>query len=284
MFLAEGWKDYTVLDTGDGEKLERWGKYILRRPDPQIIWGKQKPELWDRADAAYERSSSGGGRWIFHRALPESFVISRKGLSFVIQLTGFKHTGLFPEQCANWDFMQKKIRAASFTPNVLNLFAYTGAATAACAQAGAAVTHIDAAKGMNARAKENLAVNGLSDKPVRIMQDDCLKFVKREQKRGRAYDGILMDPPSYGRSDGKVFRTQDDLYTLVRETAKLLSDTPLFFLISSYTTGLSAQVSRNLLAICLKDRGGGIDAQDLCLPVKNQDVALPCGTTARWTP
>lgn len=283
VFLTDQWQDYKVLDTGDGMKLEQWGDVVLSRPDPQVIWARQNPALWDAAHAEYIRSARGGGEWNYMKKLPERWTVSYGKLKFYVRPTGFKHTGLFPEQASNWDFMAGMIKKASFAPRVLNLFAYTGGATLACAAAGAQVTHIDAAKSMNGWAKENLALSGLDDRPVRILADDCLKFVLREQRRGNRYDGIVMDPPSYGRgADGKVFRTEDDLFRLVSETAKLLSDTPLFFIINSYTTGLSSVVSGNLLRICPKNRGGVIDAGDLCLPVENQDVLLPCGTTTRW--
>ncbi|HBU11293.1 MAG TPA: SAM-dependent methyltransferase [Clostridiales bacterium] len=283
MFVAAGWDDYQILDAGGGMKLERWGDYMLARPDPQAIWEKQAPKLWERAHAAYHRSGEGGGSWEFAKSLPDRWAVRYKHLSFYVRPTGFKHTGLFPEQAANWDFMMEMVGNAGFTPNVLNLFAYTGGATLACASAGARVTHIDAAKSMNGWAKENLALSGLSDRPVRILADDCLKFVGREQRRGNKYDAILMDPPSYGRgAGGQVFRTEDDLFALVRETAKLLSDTPLFFIINSYTTGLSSVVTRNMLKICLAGRGGAVENADLVLPVEKQAVLLPCGATARW--
>ncbi|MEA4853745.1 MAG: class I SAM-dependent methyltransferase [Christensenella sp.] len=286
MFLTDHWKDYEVLDTGAGMKLERWGDIILARPDPQVIWEKQRPALWKNADAVYERSEKGGGQWHFNKSLPQRWMISYGALRFYVRPTGFKHTGLFPEQACNWDFMMDKISNSnsSHPPRILNLFAYTGGATLACAYAGAHVTHIDAARSMNAWAKENLELSGLSDRHVRILADDCLKFVLREQRRGNRYDGIVMDPPSYGRgADGKVFRTEDNLFSLVSEACKLLSDTPLFFIINSYTTGLSSVVCRNLLNICLQESSGKIDAGDLCLPVKEQSVLLPCGTTTRWT-
>ncbi len=284
MFITDGFEDYKILDTGGGMKLERWGEYILSRPDPQVIWERQAPELWEKAHAEYVRSSEGGGRWEYRKKLPERWNIGYKGLRFYVRPTGFKHTGLFPEQAANWDYMRTAIEGAGFVPRVLNLFAYTGGATLACAAAGASVTHIDAAKSMNGWAKENLALSGLQDRPVRVLADDCMKFVLREQRRGNVYDAIVMDPPSYGRgADGKVFRTEDNLFELVSETSKLLSDTPLFFIINSYTTGLSAVVCRNILQICLAGRGGGIDAGDLALPVEGQKVLLPCGTTTRWS-
>lgn len=283
MFITDGFESYKILDTGDGMKLELWGDYMLARPDPQTIWEKQAPALWEQAHATYIRSGEGGGRWEYAQELPERWEIRYKDLAFYVRPTGFKHTGLFPEQACNWDYMRGVIRNAGFAPSVLNLFAYTGGATLACARAGAKVTHIDAAKSMNGWAKENLALSGLENRPVRILADDCMKFVLREQRRGNRYDAIVMDPPSYGRgADGKVFRTEEHLFELVREAAKLLSDTPLFFIINSYTTGLSSVVCRNMLAICLWGRGGSIEAGDLVIPVENQGVLLPCGTTTRW--
>ena len=283
MFIADKLTDYTILDTGEGMKLERWGRYTLSRPDPQAIWEKQDKRLWKSADAEYSRSSSGGGRWIYNTKLPERWVFNYGDLRFYVRPTGFKHTGLFPEQSANWDFMMNKL-ASKKGAKVLNLFAYTGGATVACASAGANVTHVDAAKSMVAWAKENAALSGLSDAPIRYIVDDCLKFVLREQRRGKVYDAILMDPPSYGRgADGQVWRCEDDLFNLVKETAKLLSDDPLFFMISSYTTGLSSIVIENMLKICVASNNGGkITSGDLVIPVKNQSVLLPCGNTARW--
>lgn len=282
MFKTTDFTDYTLLDTGDGMKLERWKNVTLARPDPQVIWEKQRPGLWEKVDARYIRSARGGGRWEFMRGLPSKWTVSYKALSFAVRPTGFKHMGLFPEQAANWDFMGQKIREAGRPIRVLNLFAYTGGATVACASAGAQVVHVDAAKSMVAWAKENIALNRLSDRPVRFIVDDCLKFVLREGRRGNRYDAVIMDPPSYGRSDGGVFKVENDLFFLIREVAKLLSDDPLFFILNSYTTGLSSVVSANLLSLCLPK--GSIQAGDLCLPVEGQDVLLPCGTTTRWQP
>lgn len=283
MFVTRDFEDYAVLDTGDGMKLERWGKFVLARPDPQVIWPARHPELWKEADAVYHRSRRGGGEWEFRSELPERWIIRYKDLSFYIRPTGFKHTGLFPEQAVNWDFMMKTIRSAGGQPNILNLFGYTGAATVACAAAGARVTHIDAARSINGWAKENLALSGLSDRPVRILADDCIRFVEREKRRGNTYDGIVMDPPSYGRSaDKRVFRSEDDLASLVEKAADILSDSPLFFILNSYTTNLSSVVTSNLLKTYLADRGGRIEAGDLCLPIRDSDLLLPCGTTARW--
>ncbi len=283
MFLADTGGGYEILDTGDGMKLESWGGIVLSRPDPQVIWPKARPALWQKADGEYMRSSSGGGQWRFLKKLPERWTVEVSGLSFYVRPTGFKHTGLFPEQCANWQFMQKAVADSGRRDvSVLNLFAYTGGATVACAKAGAAVTHVDAAKSMVAWAKENAALSGLLDAPIRYMVDDCLKFVLREQRRGRRYDGIVMDPPSYGRgSGGQVWKVEKDLFSLVAETAKLLSDDPLFFIINSYTTGLSAEVSANMLRMAIPSPGI-IDRDDLALPVRNSDMVLPCGTTARW--
>lgn len=284
MFLADGWKDYSVLDTGEGEKLEDWNGYILRRPDPQAIWKKEKPALWGRADAVYERSSSGGGAWHYKKKLPERWTLSYKGLAFYVRPTGFKHTGLFPEQAANWDFMAGKIKSAGRPVNVLNLFAYTGGATMACIHAGAHVTHVDAAKSMVAWAKENSALSGLAEKPQRYIVDDCLKFVQREQRRGNRYEAILMDPPSYGRgADGQVWKLEESLYGLIEESAKLLSGDPLFFIVNSYTTGLNPSVAKNMLALTVgKAHDGFLEADEIGLPVKNSRIVLPCGATARW--
>ncbi len=284
MFLADQWKDYAVLDTGDGEKLERWGSILLARPDPQVIWPKEKPEMWKNAHARYRRSSSGGGQWEISKKLPESWTISYGGLRFLVRPTGFKHTGLFPEQAANWDWMQERIREAGRPVKVLNLFAYTGGATLACLRAGAEVCHVDAAKGMVSWAKENAALSGLQDRPARFLVDDALKFVQREQRRGHRYDGILMDPPSYGRGpDGQVWKLEDEVFGLMIECAKLLSERPLFFLLNAYTTGLQPTVLKNLLECAVKrEHGGTVDAQELCLPVEKSAVTLPCGASGRW--
>ena len=282
MIITNEFIDYQILDTGDGMKLERWKDVTLARPDPQIIWEKQSPHLWESVDAHYVRSTEGGGHWVFLNNLPPKWKISYKNLLFTIHPTGFKHMGLFPEQAANWDFMAQKIKNAARAVRVLNLFAYTGGATVACTAAGAEVTHVDAAKSMVNWAKENTALNGLSEKPIRFIVDDCLKFVQREQRRGNFYDAIIMDPPSYGRgADGSVFKVEKDLFNLISEAAMLLSQNPLFFILNSYTTGLSSVVGSNLLSICIKQQGT-IEAGDLCLPVQNQPVLLPCGTTTRW--
>lgn len=281
MIVADRISEYTVLDAGEGMKLENWGGYILARPDPQVIWEKSRPQLWETAHAVYHRSNTGGGRWEYKKPLPERWEIGYEGLRFYVRPTGFKHTGLFPEQSANWQFMMDVLSGGE---EVLNLFAYTGGATMAAAKAGARLTHVDAARSMVAWAKENAALCGLEKAPIRYLVDDCMKFVLREQRRGRKYDGIIMDPPSYGRgSGGQVWRAEDNLFSLVKECAKLLSDTPKFFIINSYTTGLSAVVTQNMLQLCVAaERGGNIQADSLVLPILGQNICLPCGTTARW--
>ena len=284
MWLAENWKDYELLDASGGERLERWGKYILVRPDPQIIWKSNKtaPE-WKRADGIYKRSSSGGGNWV-KKDLPEEWNISYGELSFVLRPMGFKHTGLFPEQAANWDWFSELIKKAQRPIKVLNLFAYTGGATVAAAKAGASVCHVDAAKGMVAQAKENARLSGLAEAPIRYIVDDCKKFVEREIRRGNKYDGIIMDPPSYGRGpSGEVWKIEDSIDELVTLTSQVLSDEPLFFLINSYTTGLSPLTMSYIIneRICHR-YGGGTEAGELALPVKYSGGAMPCGASARW--
>ena len=284
MFLCDTWEDYEVLDTGDGEKLERWGSVILRRPDPQTIWPKQRPDLWQKAQAVYHRSERGGGSWEFRTRLPESWEIRHGELRFRVRPTGFKHTGLFPEQAANWLWMDRLIRGSSRDDvRVLNLFGYTGGATVACAAAGAHVTHVDAAKGMVQWAKENRELNALPETRFRFIVEDALRFVQREIRRGSRYDGILMDPPSYGRGPaGEVWKLENELFGLVETCAAVLSDRPLFFLINSYTTGFQASVLGNLIGRCVAAKHGGVtDAQELCLPVTAGGV-LPCGASGRW--
>ena len=282
MFIADGWKDYEVLDTGGGEKLERWGNITLRRPDPQVIWPQQRPELWRTADAWYHRSSRGGGEWEFRRKLPERWQVKYRDLKFYVRPTNFKHTGLFPEQAVNWDWMRGLIEQRGGA-KVLNLFGYTGGATVACARAGAEVCHVDAAKGMVQWARENRELSGLPETSVRWIIDDALKFVQREKRRGRTYDGLLMDPPSYGRGPGgEVWKLEDELYGLVEECAGVLSDRPLFFLINSYTTGLQPAVLDNMLRMTVSARyGGRVNAQEVVLPVTAGGV-LPCGASGRW--
>ena len=279
------WKDYELVDTAAGERLERWGKVLLIRPDPQIIWETPRENAgWKKADARYLRSSSGGGHWEEWRKLPPVWQVSYGELTFRIKAMGFKHTGLFPEQAVNWDFVQKKIRTAGRPVMVLNLFGYTGAATLACAAAGAQVCHVDASKGMVAWARENAQASGLADKPVRWIVDDCLKFVLREQRRGNFYDGIIMDPPSYGRGpNGEVWKLEEQLYGLVQECAAILSKQPLFFLLNSYTTGLSPAVMAYLLGVLLQKKyGGAVSAGEIGLPVTESGLVLPCGSTAVW--
>ena len=284
MFLADTWVDYEVLDTGDGEKLERWGEIILRRPDPQTIWPKAEERLWKQAMAWYHRSERGGGEWEFFRKLPERWTVCHGDLSFYVRPTGFKHTGLFPEQAANWEWMSGLIRSSGRNDlKILNLFGYTGGATLACAAAGAHVTHVDAAKGMVLWAKENRELSGLPETRFRWIVEDALAFVRREIRRGNRYDGILMDPPSYGRGpSGEVWKLENELFGLVETCAGALSDRPLFFLINSYTTGFQASVLANMLNRCVAGRfGGQTDSQELCLPVTTGGV-LPCGASGRW--
>lgn len=286
MRIANGWKDYEILDTSDGEKLERWGNITLIRPDPQIIWKTEKDiKLWESADAHYIRSNKGGGQWQYKNKFPNSWTINYGELKFNIRPTNFKHTGLFPEQAVNWDLMQNLIRNANRPVNVLNLFAYTGGATVACAAAGASVCHVDAAKGMVQWARDNAASSGLSDKPIRWIVDDCEKFVQREIKRGRRYDGIIMDPPSYGRGPGgELWKLEDCIHYLVHLCSQVLTDNPLFFLLNSYTTGLSPSVMAYIFGVELKEKFGGvISADDIGLPVKSTGMPLPCGSTAIWT-
>ncbi len=287
MRIAENWKDYEILDAACGEKLERWGDWTLVRPDPQIIWKTpKKSALWERADGIYHRSSKGGGEWQFNKKLPESRIIRYNELSFIIRPTGFKHTGLFPEQAVNWELLQNTIRQADRPVKVLNLFAYTGGATLACAQAGAMVTHVDASKGMVSWARENAEASGLSEKSIRWLVDDCEKFVRREIRRQNKYDIIIMDPPSYGRGPGgEVWKLEDCIYELVSICAQALSDQPLLFLLNSYTTGLSPSVMRYILDVILRPRfGGEVNADEIGLPVRSSGSALPCGSTAVWSP
>ncbi len=284
MWIADNWKDYKLLDTSDGERLEHWGKYTLIRPDPQIIWKPRRDEIWERVDASYRRSRSGGGAWS-QNDLPESWIINYGKLRFLIKPMGFKHTGLFPEQAANWDWFSELIKDAGRPIKMLNLFAYTGGATVAAAAAGASVVHVDAAKGMVAQAKENAALSGLVDAPIRYIVDDCKKFVEREARRGNKYDAVIMDPPSYGRGPGgETWKLEECIDELVALAANLLSDKPLFFLINSYTTGLSPLTMQYLLELHIKQKyGGTCAAGELALPVKSTGAYLPCGGSARWT-
>ena len=281
MYLASGWKDYEVLDAGGGEKLERWGDVVLRRPDPQAIWAVQAPEMWNKADAVYHRSKAGGGEWEFRRKLPECGQVSYGGNAFYVRPTGFKHTGLFPEQAVNWDWMAERIRQAKGEVRVLNLFGYTGGATLACARAGAKVTHVDAAKGIMQWAGENYRLSQLDSTRVRWLVDDAFKFVARELRRGNRYEGILMDPPSYGRGPGgEVWKLEDGLYSLIESCSQLLSDRAVFFLVNSYTTGLQPAVLYNML---LMTAGGKVEADEIGLPIRSGGV-LPCGASGRCIP
>jgi len=280
MYLADAWQDYEILDAGNGNKLERWGQVRLLRPDPQAVWPMQEPRS---VDARYIRSASGGGHWEYTKTLPDSWTIQYRDLTFQVRPTGFKHTGLFPEQAVNWDWMRGLVKKAPKPFRALNLFAYTGGATCALAAAGAEVVHVDAAKGMVAWAKENLALCGLGDKPVRFIVDDVMKFVLREQRRGRQYEGILMDPPSYGRGPGgEMWKIEENLYPLVAECCKLLSSEARFFLINSYTTGLAPTVLSNVLQAALPGRGGRIEAGEVGLPISRGTLVLPCGASGRW--
>ena len=280
MWLADRWRQFSLLDSGDGMKLERWGDAVLARPDPQAVWPKRDEDQWSLADAIYHRSHSGGGEWEFINPLPESWVISYENLKFTVKPTGFKHTGLFPEQAVNWVWMGERIRAAGRPISVLNLFAYTGGATLACAKAGANVCHVDAAKGMVAWAKDNAAKSQLGEAPIRYIVEDCMDFVLREGRRGRKYDAIVMDPPSYGRGPkGESFRFEKDVYPLVEACEALLSDQPLFFLLNSYTAGFAPSIGENILRRALGQ--GRIQADNIGLPGPD-DIDLPCGATARW--
>ena len=284
MMLASDWRDYAVLDTGDGEKLERWGETLLARPDPQVLWPKMRPEEWDAAHARYTRSGEGGGAWDMRTTLPERWQIGYGDLRFWVRPTGFKHTGLFPEQAVNWDWMGGMVRRtvqAGSSVKALNLFGYTGGATLALAAAGASVAHVDAAKGMVAWARENAALSGLEDKPVRWIVDDAMAFVAREGRRGNRYDAIVMDPPSYGRGpDGSVWKLEREIWPLVKACAALLSEEPVFFLINAYTTGLAPSVLSNLLTMAIGR--GEATADEIGLPITSGGV-LPCGASGRWT-
>lgn len=284
MNIANDWKDYEILDMANGEKLERWGNIYLIRPDPQIIWkDKSYPNKWGQANARYNRSNTGGGAWEYKKRLPESWQIKYKNLTFNIKPMGFKHTGLFPEQSVNWDWMIKKIKDSKREINVLNLFAYTGGATVACLSAGASVCHVDSSKGMTTWAKENVESSGLRDRPVRFIIDDVVKFVQREIRRGRKYDAIIMDPPSYGRGkNGEVWQFENNIADLVELCTKVLSDDPLFFLINSYTTGISAKVLENILYLNMKKAKGTISSGEIGLPMKDSKLVLPCGIYGRW--
>ena len=284
MWVSDGWRDYELIDCGGGEKLERWGKHVLVRPDPQAIWQTPRNNpLWRRPDARYARASTGGGAWE-KKDVPAQWQVRYQELTFQVKPMNFKHTGLFPEQAANWDFAMEQIRRAGRPISVLNLFAYTGGATLAAAKAGASVTHVDASKGMVAWAKENAKSSGLEDAPIRWIVDDCVKFVEREIRRGNHYDAIIMDPPSYGRGPkGEIWKIEDAIYPLVKLCAKLLSDKPLFYLINSYTTGLAPAVLTYMLGTAVVPQfGGTVRSEEIGLPVTGSGLVLPCGASGRW--
>ena len=294
MWIANNWNMYEVLDCSSGEKLERWGNYKLLRPDPQVIWNTPKDNEWKKINGHYHRSEKGGGEWEFFN-LPEQWDISydlsfhalsdKKQLTFHLKPFSFKHTGLFPEQAVNWDWFSEKIQNAGRPIKVLNLFAYTGGATLAAAAAGASVTHVDASKGMVGWAKENAQASGLSDAPIRWLVDDCVKFVEREIRRGNHYDGIIMDPPSYGRGPkGEIWKIEEKIYDLIMLCTQILSDHPLFFLVNSYTTGLQPAVLTYMMSTALIPKfGGKVEAQEIGLPVRKTRLVLPCGASGRWT-
>lgn len=284
MWIANNWKDYQVIDCSQGEKLERWGEYTLVRPDPQVIWNTPKVnKKWNKMNAHYHRSAKGGGEWEFFD-LPKQWTIGYKTLRFNLKPFSFKHTGLFPEQATNWDWFSEKIKNANRSVKVLNLFAYTGGATLAAAAAGANVTHVDASKGMVAWAKENAKSSGLEEAPIRWLVDDCVKFVEREIRRGNKYDGIIMDPPSYGRGPkGEIWKIEDSIYDFVKLCTKILSDKPLFFLINSYTTGLAPSVLTYMISTEIVSKfGGKVQSEEIGLPVKDTGLVLPCGASGRW--
>ena len=278
MKIADKWKDYSVIATGDGYKLERWGKTVLLRPDPQVIWHSSVDmENYPGLCAKYIRSETGGGEWKYYGKMPSEWSVDYGSLKFKIKPMGFKHTGLFPEQAVNWDIMADLIRKADRPVSVLNLFAYTGGATVACLAAGASVCHVDAAKGMVERAGENVRLSGLGDKPVRFIVDDCIKFVRREIRRGKKYDAVIMDPPSYGRGpNGEMWKIENELFDFVLLCTEVLSENPLFFLINSYTTGLQPAVLKNILTLAMKGRSGRVEAYEVGLPTE-EGIVLPCG-------
>lgn len=285
MWIANSWNDYEVIDCSDGEKLERWGEYLLVRPDPQVIWNTEKSHYgWKKMNGHYHRSTKGGGEWEFFN-LPEQWSINYKSLKFQLKPFSFKHTGLFPEQAVNWDWLSEKIQNAGHPVKVLNLFAYTGGATLAAASAGAAVTHVDASKGMVGWAKENAKASGLSDAPIRWLVDDCVKFVEREIRRGNKYDGIIMDPPSYGRGPkGEIWKIEDSIYAFISLCTQILSEDALFFLINSYTTGLAPSVLTYMISTEIVRKFGGKTVSDeIGLPVSSTGLILPCGASGRWS-
>ena len=285
MNIAKNWEDYKIIDMADGQKLEKWGDVILSRPDPQIVWkNKSYPEEWKKANAIYSRSKTGGGSWEYKKKIPSAWQIKYKDLTFNIKPMGFKHTGLFPEQAVNWDWMRDKIKNSKREIKVLNLFAYTGGATVACLSAGASVCHVDSSKGMVTWAKENVTSSGLADKKVRYIVDDVVKFVNREIRRGNKYEAIIMDPPSYGRgTNGEVWQFENNIYDLVELCTKVLSDKPLFFLINSYTTGISSSVLANILNLTISKRyKGKVESGEIGLPMEKSSLVLPAGIYGRW--
>jgi len=284
MWIADGWKDYELIDTSKGEKLERWGDYFLIRPDPQVIWDTPRVlKGWKKRNAHYHRSKQGGGEWEFFD-LPKQWSIRYQELTFQIKPFNFKHTGLFPEQAVNWDWFSDKIKKAGRPVKILNLFAYTGGATLAAAAAGAQVTHVDASKGMVTWAKENAIASGLKEAPIRWLVDDCIKFVQREIRRGNFYDGIIMDPPSYGRGPkGELWKIEEEIFPFIQLCTKVLTNTPLFFLVNSYTTGLAPAVLSYMLGLELKKFGGTVEAGEVGLPVSSNGLVLPCGASGRWS-
>lgn len=285
MRITNEWKDYEIIDAGNGEKLERWGSIILRRPDPQAMWKVLDYSKWKNIDARYFRSNKGGGNWEAYKKIPDYWTVSYGNLKFKVSPTNFKHTGLFPEQAVNWDYMINKIKKSNRKIKVLNLFAYTGGATIACSSAGADVVHVDAAKGMVSWAKENAKLSGLENNNIRFIVDDCLKFVEREARRGNKYDAIVMDPPSYGRGpNGEVWKFEDSLYILIEACMKILSDKPLFFLVNSYTTGISNTVLNNILRMTIlkKYNTGVVESGEIGLPITRDKLILPCGIYGLW--
>lgn len=285
MWIADGWKDYEVIDCSDGEKLERWGRYTLLRPDPQVLWSTPKKNpAWNILNGHYHRSNKGGGEWEFF-SLPKQWTINYRDLTFNLKPFSFKHTGLFPEQAANWDWFSELIKNSPKKDiKVLNLFAYTGGATCAAAKAGAAVTHVDASKGMVTWAKENAASSGLADAPIRWIVDDCVKFVEREIRRGNKYDAIIMDPPSYGRGPkGEIWKIEEKIHSFINLCSQLLCDKPLFFLVNSYTTGLAPAVLTYMISTEVKSKfGGHVISDEIGLPVTETGLVLPCGAAGRW--
>jgi len=285
MWIANNWKDYEVIDTDGGEKLERWGDYMLVRPDPQVLWKTERNHKgWKHPNGHYHRSKQGGGSWEFFD-LPEQWSIQYRELTFQLKPFSFKHTGLFPEQAVNWDWCAEKIRSAGRPVKVLNLFAYTGGATLSAAAAGASVTHVDASKGMVTWAKENAVSSGLAEAPIRWLVDDCVKFVEREIRRGNTYDGIIMDPPSYGRGPkGETWKIEESIFPFIQLCTKILSKDAIFFLVNSYTTGLQPAVLTYMLSTALKPFGGHVESEEIGLPVSSNGLVLPCGASGRWEP